>query len=51
MVDSKIVSATSGATKDMSLKHPKDEQGLTDKQKIFVRKPELLSYYSSTKVG
>ncbi len=37
MVDSKIVSATSGATKDMSLKHPKDEQGLTDKQKIFVK--------------
>ena len=37
MVDKRLVSATSGATKDMSLKHPKMEQGLTDKQKIFVK--------------
>ena len=37
MVDKRLTSDTSSATKDMSLKHPKDEQGLTDKQKIFVK--------------
>ena len=37
MVDSKLTSATNGATKDMSLKHPKDKDGLTDRQRIFVK--------------
>ena len=36
MVDSKLTGATSSATKDMSIKHPKDGEGLTDKQKVFV---------------
>jgi phage terminase small subunit len=37
MVDSKLTSATSGDTKDMSIKYPKDGAGLTDKQKVFVK--------------
>ena len=37
MIDKRLTSATSGATKDMSLKHPKDGDGLTDKQKVFVK--------------
>jgi len=37
MVDKRLRGATSGATKDMSLKHPKDGEGLTDKQKVFVK--------------
>ena len=37
MVDSKLTSATSGATKDMSIKHPKNGEGLTDKQRVFVK--------------
>ncbi len=37
MVDKRLVSATSGATKDMSLKHPKGMDGLTDRQRIFVK--------------
>jgi len=37
MVDKRLVSATSGDTKDMSLKHPKGKDGLTDRQRIFVK--------------
>jgi len=37
MVDKRIRGATNGATKDMSIRHPKDGEGLTDKQKIFVK--------------
>ncbi len=37
MVDKRIRSDTSGATKDMSIRHPKDGEGLTDKQRIFVK--------------
>ena len=37
MVDKRLTSDTSGDTKDMSLKYPKDGEGLTDKQKIFVK--------------
>ena len=37
MVDPRLRGATSGATKDMSLKYPKDGEGLTDKQKVFVK--------------
>ena len=37
MVDKRLRGATSGATKDMSIRHPKDSEGLTDKQKIFVK--------------
>jgi len=36
MVDKRIANTT-GNTKDMSLKHPKDGEGLTDKQKVFVK--------------
>ena len=37
MVDKRLVGATSGATKDMSLRHPKGKDGLTDRQRIFVK--------------
>ena len=37
MVDKRLSSATSGDTKDMSIKYPKDGAGLTDKQKVFVK--------------
>jgi phage terminase small subunit len=37
MIDKRLKGATNGATKDMSLKHPKDGEGLTDKQKVFVK--------------
>ena len=37
MVDKRLTSDTSGATKDMSLKHPKGIDGLTDRQRIFVK--------------
>jgi hypothetical protein len=37
VVDPRLRGATSGATKDMSLKYPKDGEGLTDKQKVFVK--------------
>ena len=37
MVDKRLTSDTSGATKDMSLKHPKGKDGLTDRQRIFVK--------------
>jgi len=37
MVDKRIRGDTNGATKDMSIRHPKDGEGLTDKQKIFVK--------------
>ena len=37
MVDKRIRGGTNGATKDMSIRHPKDGEGLTDKQKIFVK--------------
>ena len=37
MVDKRLRGATNGATKDMSIRHPKDGEGLTDKQKIFVK--------------
>ena len=37
MVDKRLTSDTSGATKDMSLKHPKGRDGLTDRQRIFVK--------------
>ena len=37
MVDKRLRGATSGDTKDMSIRHPKDSEGLTDKQKIFVK--------------
>ena len=37
MVDKRLVSATTGDTKDMSLKHPKGRDGLTDRQRIFVK--------------
>jgi hypothetical protein len=37
MVDKRLTGATNGATKDMSLKHPKGKDGLTDRQRIFVK--------------
>ena len=37
MVDKRLVGATTGDTKDMSLKHPKGRDGLTDRQRIFVK--------------
>ena len=37
MVDKRLSGATSGDTKDMSIKYPKDGAGLTDKQKVFVK--------------
>jgi hypothetical protein len=37
MVDKRLEGATSGATKDMSLRHPKGKDGLTDRQRIFVK--------------
>jgi hypothetical protein len=37
VVDKRLSSATSGDTKDMSIKYPKDGAGLTDKQKVFVK--------------
>jgi hypothetical protein len=37
MVDKRLVADTSGDTKDMSLKHPKGRDGLTDRQRIFVK--------------
>ena len=37
MVDKRLSGATSGGTKDMSIKYPKDGAGLTDKQKVFVK--------------
>ena len=37
MVDKRLSGATSGDTKDMSIKYPKDGSGLTDKQKVFVK--------------
>ena len=37
MVDKRLTSDTSGDTKDMSIKHPKGVDGLTDKQRIFVK--------------
>ena len=44
MVDKRLRGATSGATKDMSLKHPKDGEGLTDKQKVFDIKLPISDY-------
>ena len=37
MVDKRLSGDTSGDTKDMSIKYPKDGAGLTDKQKVFVK--------------
>ena len=37
MVDKRLTADTSGDTKDMSLKHPKGRDGLTDRQRIFVK--------------
>tara|TARA_R110000764_G_scaffold2146_1_gene9263 strand:- start:21 stop:620 length:600 start_codon:yes stop_codon:yes gene_type:complete len=37
VVDKRLSGATSGDTKDMSIKYPKDGAGLTDKQKVFVK--------------
>jgi hypothetical protein len=37
VVDKRLSGATSGDTKDMSIKYPKDGSGLTDKQKVFVK--------------
>jgi len=37
VVDKRLTSDTSGDTKDMSIKHPKGVDGLTDKQRIFVK--------------
>jgi len=37
VVDKRLSGDTSGDTKDMSIKYPKDGAGLTDKQKVFVK--------------
>ena len=37
MVDKRLIDDTSGDTKDMSIKHPKNDNGLTDRQQVFVK--------------